>query len=240
MMLSRFTDFGIYLFNEYLDKLEEVPQKNIPKDLLTSNIYSEVLTSEVDVCFFEHKTRFSIARYLHTVLNETGLTDLERDIKLWAWLTAFFFDILCPVDSSGKRKLRERAAYIPEPGNYRRYYRHLLLGPYLIFRAHIDNPERAMALLCKPPHIITDIEGQIAASQELITNKSVVELTTKLYYDPSRKTTKKGAGGKGPGSPRRLVSILNQFDKTWDLYATSTDELLKLLPKEFDSFLKAD
>ena len=100
----------------------------------------------------------------------------------------------------------------------------------------MDNPERAMAFLCKPPHIITDIEAQIGASQELVTNPAVVELTTRLYYDPETKKTKPGAGGKGPGSPRRLVAVLGQLDLTWDLYASTSDELLKLLPKEFNKF----
>lgn len=112
----------------------------------------------------------------------------------------------------------------------------MLLGPYLIYRAHLDKPDRAMALLCRPPHIVAELEAQIAAYQELVTNPSVVELATKLYYDPQTKTTKSGTGGKGPGSPRRLVTVLSQYDLTWDLYSATTDELMNLLPNEFERF----
>jgi len=72
-----------------------------------------------------------------------------------------------------------------------------------------------------------------------VTNRSIVELATKLYYDPKLKTTRRGAGGKGAGSPRRLVAVLNQFDLTWDLYATTTPTLMKMLPKEFEKFAKS-
>lgn len=87
--------------------------------------------------------------------------------------------------------------------------------------------------------MVAELEAQIAAYQELVTNPSVVELTTRLYYDPKTATTKAGAGGKGPGSPRRLVTVLNQFDLTWDLYAATADELVKLLSGEFKRFMIA-
>jgi hypothetical protein len=64
----------------------------------------------------------------------------------------------------------------------------------------------------------------------------VVELATHLYYDSKSGTTKKGSGGKGGGSPRRLVDILRQFDVTWDLYAMSLKEFWTILPKEFEKF----
>jgi hypothetical protein len=234
MKLARLKTPGMDRFNDYLGELESDPTAEFPVELLTFLGYFEMIDEELDVLPYKFKTRWDAARYLNTLLS--GITDAERDINLWAWLTAFYFDVLCPANDAGERRLRERAAYFPEPENYKRYYRHLLLGPYLIYHAHLDYPARAIALLCKPLHIITDVEAQIAASQELVTNRAVVELATNLYYDPKTKTTKPGAGGKGPGSPRRLVSVLNQFDLTWDLYAATTDELMNLLPKEFEKF----
>jgi hypothetical protein len=239
MKLCRFSPLGVQRFGNFLESLKNEPETNFPKDLLTFSGYLEVVDEETDLMPYKFKTRWDAAKYLHSLLSNSGLADAERDTHLWAFLTAFYFDVLCPIGIDGKHRIREQAAYIPEPENYKRYYRHLLLGPYLIYRAHLDNPERALALLCKPPHIITDIEAQIAAYQELITNPSVVELVTRLYYDPKTKTTKPGAGGKGPGSPRRLVTILDQFSLTWDLYAASTDEILNLLPKEFEKFAKS-
>lgn len=240
MKLGRLTTLGMDIFSAFIDELKLNPVAELPKDLLAFPAYFETIDDEIEVVPHKFKTRWDAAKYLYSMLSSSGITNAERDIPLWVGLTAFYFDVLCPADDAGNRKLRERAAYIPEPENYKRYYRHLLLGPYLIYRAHLPNPERAVGLLCKAPHIITDVEAQIAAYQELVTNPAVVELVTKLYYDPKTKTLKSGAGGKGPGSPRRLVTILDQFSLTWDLYAASTEEILELLPKEFEKFAKSN
>lgn len=240
MKLRKLNDLGMLEFNNYLDKLEMDGALPVPTNLLSDADYSESLDKDIELESRNFETRFEVAEYFYSLFSESDLYNLERDIQLWAWCSLFFFDILCPINDAGFRKPRERAAYIPEPENFQRYYRHLLLGPFLIYRAHKDNPSRAMALLCKSPHVISDIEAQIAASIELVTNQSVVELTTKLYYNPDSRAAKRGAGGKGPGSPRRLVAILNQFDLTWDLYATPVETLWNMLPREFAKFAKSN
>jgi hypothetical protein len=77
---------------------------------------------------------------------------------------------------------------------------------------------------------------QIASRQELVTNSAVVTIATRLYVDTSTNSPKRGAGGKSRGAPRRLADILNQFDVTWDLYYMSAEDLLGMLPEEFDRF----
>jgi len=54
-----------------------------------------------------------------------------------------------------------------------------------------------MALLCKPLPIIDDIVGQLAARQEFVTNPSVVELATRLYFDPTTEQLRKAPAAKG-------------------------------------------
>lgn len=236
MKIRRLTTEGIATFADYLDHLEDEPKRMVPTQLLEHTTCSEIFGKPTDIQKKTFGSRYAAADYLDAALGKTGVADVERDVGLWAWLTLFYFDELCPPDTAGERELRERPAYIPEPQNFQRYYRHLLLGPFLIFRAHRDAPKRAMALLCKPLPIIDDIVGQLAARQEFVTNPSIVELATHLYFDPTSGTTKKGAGGKGGGSPRRLTDILWQFDVTWDLYAMSLKEFLAILPKEFKKF----
>jgi hypothetical protein len=223
-------------FNEYLDLLEGEPTRLVPTHLLEEAVSSEVFGNSTDIEKRTFGTRYTAAEYLDDILIKTGVAGVGRDVGLGAWLTLFFFDELCPPNKSGERELRERPAYIPDPQNYRRYYRHLLFGSLLIFRAHRDAPKRAMGFLCKPLPIIDDIVGQLAAYQEIVSNPAVVELATQLYFDPISGTTKRGAGGKGGGSPRRLVDILRQFNVTWDLYAMSLKEFWAVLPKEFDRF----
>lgn len=239
MQIKRFTDAGLNEFANFLDQLKGDTTLSVPEMLISETQYSEDLGVDVNLELKSFRSRYEVAEYLVTLFSDLSAVNIEMDVKLWAWCSLFYFDILCPKNASGTRKLRERSAYIPEPGNYQRYYRHLLLGPYLIYRAHKDNPARAMALLCLPPHKISDVEAQIAAGL-IITIPSVVELATKLYYNPKAKKLKKGAQDKGAGTPRRLRAFLNQLDLTWDLYATSTETLVKMLPKEFVKFAKSD
>ena len=236
MKLRRLTPEGITKFSEYLDLLENEPTRMVPTNLLEDSTCSEIFGQPTEIQKKTFGTRYAAAEYLDGILAKTGVADVGRDVGAGAWLTLLFFDELCPPNKSGERELRERPAYIPDPQNYQRYYRHLLFGSLLIFRAHRDDPKRAMAFLCKPLPIIDDIVAQLASRQEIVSNPAVVELATHLYFDPASGTTKKGAGGKGGGSPRRLVDILRQFDVTWDLYAMSRQEFWAVLPKEFVKF----
>jgi len=237
MILRRLISNGIEEFGRYLDLLESEPTAPVPDRILESDTESEPVAEHVEVVRNRLATRMSVARFLADLFHKAGTSGDELDQGLWSWLTLALFDSVCPSDRTGARKPRERSAYIPEKDNYRRYYRHLLLGPYLIYRAHQDDPARAMGLLCRPPHIIDDVVAQIAARQEYVTNPAIVELVTELYYDPKLKALRRGAGSKGPGSARRLVNVLGQFDVTWDLYATSGSEFRQLLPKEFTKYL---
>jgi hypothetical protein len=238
MKLRRLTPEGIAKFTEYLDLLENEPTRMVPTSLLEDSAYSEIFGKPTEIEKKSFGNRYAAAEYLDEVLIETGVANVGHDVGVGAWLSLFFFDELCPTNKSGEREPRERPAYIPEPQNYKRYYRHLLFGSLLIFRAHRDDPKRAMAFLCKPLPIIDDIVAQLASRQEIVSNPAVVELVTHLYYDPAIGTIikGKGAGGKGGGSPRRLVDILRQFDVTWDLYAMSLKEFWAVLPKEFEKF----
>lgn len=59
---------------------------------------------------------------------------------------------------------------------------------------------------------------------------------TLLYYDSTLKKLPKGSTGKDAGSSRRFAMLLQHFDLTHDIYEMTADELLELLPSEFDRF----
>jgi hypothetical protein len=96
-----------------------------------------------------------------------------------------------------------------------------------------------MALLGGPLDRPGEIVEQFASRQEIVTNQAVIQSTTDLYWDHASNKPKRGAGGKGAGSPRRLADVLKQFDVTWDLYAMKAGSLTDLLPKEFNKFRPA-
>jgi hypothetical protein len=235
MQLTRFTEPGVAAFSSYLNSLKSNPSLLPPSNWLTDPQYSEPLATKVEVEPRTFGTRLNAARYLYEQFSGCNLTDVDRDTGLWAWLSLFYFDEVCP-PRNGFRSPGDRARHIPELANYQRYYRHLLAGPYQIYRAHRDRPERAIAILCQALDKPGEIVEQLASRQELVTNPAVMELASILYVDPVLQRPKRGAQAKGGGTARRLPTVLDQFDLTWDLYAAQGAELLDILPKEFNRF----
>lgn len=239
MKLCRFNADGILRFSAYLDALAADPALSTPTELLSDpSCAVEILPSQ-EIENKSFSTREEAASYLDSVLARVIGLDVERDEGLWGWLSLLYFDQVCPVDGNGRRKVRERARYIPAVANFQKYYRHLLAGPYRIFRTYRLNPEHALVLLCGPLQKPGEIVEQIVARQEIITNPHAVEAATKIYFDPKSRSFRRGAAGKGGGSARRLADVLAQFDVTWDLYWMTATDILAKLPREFDRFKNA-
>jgi len=236
MKLHRFNEEGITRFGRFLDELSADPALGVPADLLTDPACAVAVPPCPEVENRQFINRMDAARYLDSLLSGVTGCDVQRDAGLWAWLTLCYFDQVCPPDGHGRRKAGERARYIPAVTDYQKYYRHLLAGPYRVFRAHRSNPDCALVLLCGPLHKPGEIVEQFVARQEIITNPHAVELATAVYYDPDKRSFRRGAAGKSGGSARRLADVLRQFDVTWDLYWLPAMGILSKLPKEFDRF----
>lgn len=237
MKIRRLTVKGIEQFTAFLDSLNTPTPQSVPTWLLDTDETSNSLEVHIDVQPMAFASRFELAKYLDSKLTDSGLKNLERDVALWAWLTLFYLDQLCPVEKDGRRDPGERARYIPAVEDYRKYYRHLVAGPYSIYRAHREDASRVLAVLAGPVDKPGDIAEQLASRQEIVTNGAAMALATSLYIDSATQRPKKGAAGRGPGSARRFADVLNQFDLTWDVYAMQMQAMLAMMPKEFNRFM---
>jgi hypothetical protein len=239
MKLHRFNRDGVAAFSSYRARLALEPALPPPRHLLEDAALTELMPGEIEVPTRGFSTRLEAGCFFADFFEAAGIGSPERDAGLWAWLTLFYFDEVCPADGQGRRDPQNEARLLPLLDNHQRFYRHLLLGPYLIVRAHRDQPERAIAMLCNPIWKPGEIVEQLASRKELVTNRAVAEVATRLYYDSNTGSFKRGAGSSVKGAARRLAALLNQFDLTWYLYGMTADEMLALLPKEFDRFRKA-
>ena len=237
MRARRFNAEGTRRFDEYLAALKTERSCEPPYGLLEDVSATEPIEVPIEVEPRDFASALEAAEYLHARFATAGASDVLRDKGLWTWLALFYFDQVCPPDGHGRRKPGERARLILEAGNWQRYYRHLLAGTYGIYRAHRDEPARALALLWQPLHIHTDVVAQLASRLELVTNRAVTLVATWLYIDPSTGRAKYGYQSKTKGGAVRLAAYLNQIDVTWDLYSLTPEELLWRLPKEFERFL---
>lgn len=181
-------------------------------------------------------TRYDLARYLHERIPLLRHPDPLRDAGLWSWLALLWFEQLCPFRHDGKAYPGAEATLIPEFAN-RRYYRHLILGPYVVYQVYQD-ADAAKALLNDPVSLATsEVFRLFIESSRLFPCRAVAAALTELYYDPIEGKLKRGKGRKGPGGMRRFVRVLSQFDRTYDLMAIEKKEaVLQLLPREFDRF----
>lgn len=236
MNLRRLNAEGVRRFGTYLESVLTVPALDPPLELLTDPATSESVF-DVEVLPQTFGSRFAAAAYIHQLIEAADLLDPARDQGLWAWFSLFYFEEVCPPNATGKRKPGATARHIPEVANFQRYYRHLLAGPWRIYRAHRDDPARALVVLAQPLDQPGEIVEQLASRQELITNRAFINAATTLYVDPTTHKPKKGSSGKSKGAPRRLADFCNQVDVTWDLYSMTVSELLGLLPSEFRRFL---
>jgi len=236
--IRRLTESGISKFIEFIDSLTTDSPQPLPTEILKDSETSEIIgDSEFQLQnVIPANSRLKTAEYIHELVSSIKTSSPEHDSGLWAWLSLHYFAQICPRNKKGNFTPGEIARWVPDSYNYRKYYRHLLAGPWRIFSTYRDNPSIANSLLAGPVKKHGDLYEQLASRQEVVTNRALIELSTMIYFDTQKEGLKRGAGGKGPGSPRRLADIIQQFSRTWDLYAMTAPQLLSLLPREFDKF----
>lgn len=235
--LRRLTPDGLDRLNAALDQLSRGEQADIDA-ILFSEALTEVVSPAVTVRVKPFTSRLDAAEHFFELLcplREDGQR-VERDAGMWAWLAALWIDQLAPATDSGARNLGARARWVPQSDDFQRYYRHLLAGPYQIYAAHHDDPAAAMCVLATDVARPGEVAEQLAARQEIVVSRGIVGAATVLYFDSATKKLKRGAGGKGAGSARRLSDVISQLDLTHDIYAMSSEQVLALLPSEFAKF----
>lgn len=235
--LRRFNVEGIEVFRGRLRTMQTIPNISV-EDLLDNEGLTEVIHGEVDLHVAPLNSRREAAEIVDGLFQAAGVRDTEtiHDVGLWSWLAANWLDLLAPMNGEGLRQVRAQHRWIPQVEDYKTYYRHLLLGPYRIYRLYHRNPDLAMSLLATRVESPGEIVEQLASKLDYVTNPSVIGLATDLYYDAGSRSFKTGAAGKGPGSARRLTEVLAQLDLTWDFRETTSAQLKGLLPDEFDRF----
>lgn len=235
--IRRFTDPGLAAARQLIGLLRQ----GEPADA-TSLLYNDQYTVVMARVEYEVKpfaNRMDAGKYFYTLLEPLAekYPDLHTDAGLWTWLSFRWLDVLAPVDpETHTRQIRATERYVLRPHDYQTYYRHYLSGPYRIYKAHVDDPESARAVLTTSVTSPGEVVEQIASNQEIISNRTLLGVVTGLYVDQQTLQLKRGSGGNSGGSARRLAEVLAQFDQTWDTSAMSPEEVINLLPGEFAKF----
>lgn len=224
---------GLRLFGDYIAALNLGSDSPIPAGLLSDETTCADLETDAEVEPRQFESKMDAARYLKDALSPINAAVLDRNQGIWGWLSLFYFDRLCPASATGRRTPGQAYRYLLS-SDWKHRYRHLLAGPYSLYVHHGDT---ARTILERPVTKHGDFAEQLSSRFEIVRNHELLKTVDKLYWDNSARGPKRGATNRRRrGSLRRLTSVISQFDVTFDLFSMSSDQILALLPPEFDSW----
>lgn len=225
--LRRLNSQGIAAFREYLGSIRAGGEFQPNPAVLYVDEYSSRVMPRIEIEQRPFKTKLAAAQYLTEVLRPLEGPSLGSDVGLWSWLALFYFDQLSPT-RGGKRRPREDYHYIP---GEKHPQRHLLAGAYQLYRLH---GEHARVLLHPPVYQHGRFIFDLDYRRDLLTNRGLIEVVDRLYWNPKTKRPKRGAASDAqPGGLRRLIALAEQLDLNYDLYGMNAQEIEELLPAEF-------
>ena len=240
MLLRRLNEHGISLFGNYIDELRSTNATIVPpRGLLDRPDTSVTIRPSLEIDSSPLETRLEAARRVDDLISPLPSnirSQLETDPGFWSWLSLYYFDSVCP-SVKGKRKPYASYRHLFDSEDRTGKYRHLLASPYVIYKQLYPAYRRGMAVLQGPVHTPGEVVEQIVGRNDLIGNPHVVEAYTNLYFDTSNNSIKYGAAGRRSGCANRFGTLLNQFDRTYDLGSMSATQIVDLLPSpEFDRY----
>ncbi len=226
-VVRKLNELGVGEFLRYIEELSVGSVDPPPTDLLTDKVTSEPLEGSAEVELQKFSNKLVAAEYLGKQLAQVPRAELDHNIRLWTWLSLFYFDQVCPPGADRRRVPGAAVRHVLSDHAYR-YYRHLLAGPHRLFQVHGSN---ARIFLCGPLHTHGEFSEQLASRMERISNRSLIEAVDQLYFDSSADgggAPKRGAATNKPrpGTLRRLITVLDQLDLTYDLYAMTPQQIL--------------
>jgi hypothetical protein len=239
--LRAFKQDGIWKFQRILDELLEDPEMEISLDWILDDSISKEISSDIVLQDIRLDTKLNAAQTLLPVLRQVNLVDKYYNPGLWSWLSAFYFDSVCPPDTNGLRKPGKSYRHIPPANrNWRTVYRHLLAGPVSLYGLHESDIK---IIFHSRLHEMGDFVEQLASRQDLSASTGVLMAADLLYWDPEAGKPKLGARATThePGTLRRFVIVLRQLMLTYDLFSLDAEAILGLLPyKEFEVWMPED
>ena len=244
------TDRGIQEAKLYLDELRHDHISALfPHRILTDNAYSKAVQPGAFVELRSFANRREAGQYLSDRLSLLPTSSVLESWGLWSWLGMFYFHQVVDKDEKGNPRLGRNpdVAYVIDPSDEgrggRRRFAHRLLLSYETFTLHGEN---AWFMLEQPVNSVGQLADRLIGKPVAFRSTGIVKLAHILYTDRATGSTKRGFGGGGqhnqrsPGNLMRFLDVLDQLYMTHDVYGMTAEELMKLLPSEFDRWLPGE
>ena len=191
----------------------------------------------------EFENRMDFADHLCSFIRTDGDVSLVVNDKFaGAWLALAYFRQICAKDVDGNWNIRANSSYVPEIQNRERFYRHLVCSVIAVYHLH---GKMGRLVLSGPTHQHPDFLEQLAGRAELMVNNSLLQVLDRLYWDEDTKAPKRGAVETKRPSPdgvlRRFAGpggFYQIYKTTFDFWSMEPEQILELLPSEFDDWLE--
>ena len=235
----RLTPIGIDAGRRFLAEVRMNPSKDAapPDELLFDSVHTENLLDAPNVGRSTLNTRREASEYLAGHLGPIQ-HHIADDAGFWSWLGMYLFAETAPRDKDGVLNISSLdetfIVHSDEPRSYQRRYRHYLWSSW---RLHQTHGEDAAFLLDEKVNSLGDLADRIFSSSRMFNSRGVVQLILQLYTEGGKQ---KRNFGRSPGGLRHLIRVLEQLERTYDVYGMSADSLLDILPPDFDRWKPVD
>ncbi len=242
MWVRTFNENGMNRFRSHLEGYQE--GKTLIEDfedLTRLPSLSNILEPRVEINIPRLSNKKELATLICTQFTKAGFdvlptrnTSYNRGI--WTWLAAASFHLIRPRRMwNGKPSLRDHSYYILSEHGLR-YYRHRIAGPARIYWWFRDKPREARLFLNSEIDQVSEFEERLAVTMRYMSNRELMKVADALYFDTKTFRQKRGSvsDASRPGVLRRFMTVIDQLDRTYDLHSMTAEQILGLLPHEFD------
>ena len=231
IQVRRLTDEGLRRAREFLAHMRDNPSadRQPPRVLLFDERYSREFKEPVRVDRRPFQTRREVADYFVPKFESIRHLVVD-DARLWSWLGMFYFADTVRVQEGEARLSPLDETFVVHREDSRSYmlrFRHYLWGSWRLYETH---GKSVGFLLDQDLTSFGDIFQRTFGAIRIFNSDGIIQLVLRLYTHGTRQ---KRGFGHAPGGLRHLLRVLDQLERTHDVYGMSPDALIQILPQEF-------
>ncbi len=251
--VRKLNDRGLARFEEFLARVRSTrggSHEEPPYGILNDDDYSSPIKlsgyikkpKRINI-YQDFEDRMDFADHLCSFIKtDEDVSMVINDKFAGAWLALAYFRQICAKDVDGNWNIRANSSYVPEIENRERFYRHLVCSVIAVYHLH---GKMGRLVLSGPTHQHPDFLEQLAGRTELMINKSLLRALDTLYWDSDRNAPKVGAVDTKRPAPdgvlRRFAGpggFYQIYKTTFDFWSMEPEQIIELLPSEFDDWLE--
>ena len=238
--LRRLTPDGIQLARQFLADLRESPTGPIepPRQLFYDERYAQPFPGEVEVERRPFRTRREAAGYLAPRLEPIRRLVADH-AGAWSWLGMYYFADTVRVRSEGGVWLsRVDDQFImgsQNSGTRSQRPLHYLWSSWRLYEQHRRDLESVAFWLDQDLTERGYLTTRIFNTIRIFNSAGIVQLIARLYTE-DRHQKPLVTDSRSRGGLRHLIRVLDQLERTHDVYGMEPDALLQILPSEFHAW----